>query len=154
MALGIPKDQIRYIVGKLHVGESDEKVRALIRMRTAPHPGWTQARVKQAEAYALKVHRDNQKMYAYVMGGSAGWRAGMKRRRNPYTTPKSMPGSILDHIRVGDRVTIVNRFGQQHTGRAVMRGPHGWVLNMGGRHGTPAVANNGNIVKVTRRGGG
>jgi hypothetical protein len=82
MALGIPKDQIRYIVDKLHVGESDEKVRALIRMRTAPHPGWTQARVKQAETYALKVHHDNQKMYAYVMGGSAGWRAGAKRR-NP-----------------------------------------------------------------------
>jgi hypothetical protein len=73
MALGIPKDQIRYIVDKLHVGESDEKVRALIRVRTAPHPGWTQARVKQAEEYALKVHHANRRMFAYVMGGHVGW---------------------------------------------------------------------------------
>ncbi len=29
-----------------------------------------------------------------------------------------------------------------------MRGPHGWVLNMGGAHGTPAVADDRNIVKV------
>ena len=48
----------------------------------------------------------------------------------------------------GDRVTIVNRFGQSRTGRAVMRGPAGWVLNMGGRYGTPAIATNENIVLV------
>lgn len=59
--------------------------------------------------------------------------------------------SILDSIRRGDRVTIVNRFGQERTGKAVMRGPHGWVLNMGGRYGTPAVATEGNIVKVGSR---
>jgi hypothetical protein len=51
-------------------------------------------------------------------------------------------------IRPGDRVTIVDRFGVQHTGRAVMRGPHGWVLNLGGKHGTPAVATDENIVSV------
>lgn len=51
-------------------------------------------------------------------------------------------------IRPGDRVTIVDRFGTQRTGRAVMRGPHGWVLNMGGKHGTPAVAADENIVSV------
>ena len=51
-------------------------------------------------------------------------------------------------IRAGDRVTIVDRFGKQRTGRAVMRGPYGWVLNMGGAHGTPAIATNENIVSV------
>jgi hypothetical protein len=51
-------------------------------------------------------------------------------------------------IKVGDRVTIINRFGQQSTGRAVMKGPHGWVLNMGGRYGTPAIADERNIIKV------
>lgn len=96
MALGIPKDQIRYIVDKLHVGESDTKVRALIRARTAPHPGWTQARVKQAETYALKVHRDNQKMYAYVMGGSAGWRAGMKRKNPKKRSAKKVGRSVKE----------------------------------------------------------
>lgn len=56
--------------------------------------------------------------------------------------------TMLDLIRAGDRVTIVNRFGQQHTGRAVMRGPAGWVLNMGGKHGTPGIATRENIVAV------
>lgn len=61
-----------------------------------------------------------------------------------------MTTTMLDLITVGCRVTIVNRFGQEHTGRAVMRGPHGWVLNMGGRHGTPAIATNENIVCVRK----
>lgn len=58
--------------------------------------------------------------------------------------------SILDRIRPGDRVTVANRFGQSRTGRAVLRGPAGWVLNMGGPHGTPAVADAANIVAVPR----
>jgi hypothetical protein len=40
--------------------------------------------------------------------------------------------NILDAIRAG----------------AVMRGPCGWVLNMGGAYGTPAVATAETIVKV------
>lgn len=56
--------------------------------------------------------------------------------------------SIVDTIRHGDRVTIVNRFGQTRTGRAQLRGPAGWILNMGGPHGTPAIANESNIVRV------
>jgi hypothetical protein len=52
-------------------------------------------------------------------------------------------------IKPGSRVTIVTRLGQQRTGRAVMRGPAGWVLNMGGRHGTPAIADERNTVKAT-----
>ncbi len=56
--------------------------------------------------------------------------------------------NLLDAIRAGDRVTIANRFGQNRTGRAVMRGPAGWVLNMGGPHGTPAIAELENIVAV------
>lgn len=58
--------------------------------------------------------------------------------------------AAMDAIRSGDRVTIVNRFEQARTGRAVMRGPHGWVLNMGGAHGTPAIADERNIIRVTR----
>ena len=50
----------------------------------------------------------------------------------------------------GDRVTIVDRFGAKRTGRAVMFGPAGWVLNMGGRYGTPAIANENNIVKIVK----
>ena len=56
--------------------------------------------------------------------------------------------SLFDLIRPRSKVTIVNRFGQEHTGRAVMCGPHGWVLNMGGRHGTPGIADEENTVAV------
>jgi hypothetical protein len=56
-------------------------------------------------------------------------------------------------VKAGDRVTIVNRFGQERTGRAVMLGTYGWVLDMGGPHGTPAVANTANIVRVIARKG-
>ena len=58
---------------------------------------------------------------------------------------------LLDAIRPGQRVTIVNRFGQEKTGKAVMRGPAGWVLNMGGPHGTPGIATLDNIIKVHGR---
>ena len=62
----------------------------------------------------------------------------------------SVDNLLLATVRVGDRVTIVNRFGQQSTGRAVMRGPAGWVLNMGGRYGTPAIATAENVVAVKK----
>jgi hypothetical protein len=63
--------------------------------------------------------------------------------------PKRCNPDILDSIRPGMRVTIVNRFGQQQSGKAVMRGQHGWVLNLGGAHGTPGIATVENIVKVS-----
>ena len=53
----------------------------------------------------------------------------------------------LDKIQHGDRVTIRNAQGQEHTGKAQLRGPAGWVLNMGGAHGRPGIAHEGNIVK-------
>jgi hypothetical protein len=60
-------------------------------------------------------------------------------------------------IRHGDRVTILipcglGRNGQEYkskTGRAVMLSSHGgWVLNMGGKHGTPGLADGTNTLKV------
>lgn len=59
--------------------------------------------------------------------------------------------NIVDSIRHGDRVTIRDRFGKQHTGRAVMHSINGgWVLNMGGRYGTPGLADSSNIIKVVK----
>lgn len=55
---------------------------------------------------------------------------------------------LLDTIHAGCKVTIVDRFGKQRTGRAVMRGPYGWVLNLGGKHGTPGIATDDNVVSV------
>jgi hypothetical protein len=65
---------------------------------------------------------------------------------------------MIDTIRHGDRVTIlvpagIGRDGQEwaeKSGKAVMRGPYGWVLNMGGRYGTPGVATEDNIVRIRR----
>lgn len=67
--------------------------------------------------------------------------------------------SWVDIISAGDHVTIlvpngIGRDGQewaQRTGRAVMRSAHGgWVLNMGGRYGTPGLADDRNIVNVRK----
>ena len=81
---------------------------------------------------------------AYLPGGHpAEYAKGLKRlywTRNP---------GLSDNIRAGDRVTIADRFGKLQTGRAVMRSSMGgWVLNMGGRYGTPALADDQNIVRV------
>jgi len=75
-------------------------------------------------------------------------------------TLQSWP-QIVESLRAGDRVTIlipngIGRNGQEwkeKTGRAVMRGPAGWVLNMGGRFGTPGVVTESNFVKASRPGG-
>ena len=54
-------------------------------------------------------------------------------------------------IQNGDKVTIAVRFGAQRTGTAVMRNSYGgWVLNMGGKYGTPGLASEENFVKATR----
>lgn len=61
-------------------------------------------------------------------------------------------GQGIDTIRRGDSVTIRTPQGQTRTGKAVMRGPAGWVLNMGGPHGTPGVATPENFVSVRKSG--
>ena len=76
-----------------------------------------------------------------------GLHAAMARPALPPGT-SAAEVELFDTVRSGDKVTIVNRFGQISTGRAVMRGPAGWVLNMGGRHGTPAIATPDNITAV------
>lgn len=58
--------------------------------------------------------------------------------------------ALMRNVRAGDRVTIETPHGQRRTGRAVMVGPAGWVLDMGGPHGTRAIADAFNIVRITR----
>lgn len=57
---------------------------------------------------------------------------------------------LFDAIRPGDRVTILDRFGVERSGRAVMKFPNHAVLNMGGRHGTPGIATGENVIKVKK----
>lgn len=66
--------------------------------------------------------------------------------------------SAFNLIKHGDRVTILvpNGIGRngveykERTGRAVMLGPAGWVLNMGGPYGTPGIASEENTVRVRK----
>lgn len=73
----------------------------------------------------------------------------------PQAEPEPVPlSSPCDQIRVGDQVTILTPQNQQVRGRAVMRNRQVgcWVLNAGGAHGRPVIADEENIVSV-RRGG-
>ena len=53
---------------------------------------------------------------------------------------------MMDKIRPGDRVKIALPRGGEAWGRVVMLGSYGWVLNMGGRYGIPAIASEENIL--------
>ena len=57
---------------------------------------------------------------------------------------------MFEDIMVGDSVTMKTPQGQELRGKAVMKGPHGWVINTGGRHGTPKVVSESNFVKVRK----
>lgn len=53
------KQQIRWLLGRVHVGESDEEAQACITRRMAEDK-FTPGCIKLAAEYALKCHRDNQ----------------------------------------------------------------------------------------------
>lgn len=70
-------------------------------------------------------------------------------RRN--SSKRNPDGRLVDAIGPGDRVTIVDRFGKERSGKAVMRSSNGgWVLNMGGKYGTPGIADDSNVVRVSK----
>lgn len=58
---------------------------------------------------------------------------------------------LVDQIRHGDKVTIVDPHGHRIVGRAVMKSSMAgcWVLNTGGRFGKTALACYDNVIKVT-----
>ena len=65
--------------------------------------------------------------------------------------------NIYDTIGPRDRVTIlvpagIGRNGREtkKSGTVVMSGPAGWVLNMGGKFGTPGIATPDNVVAVRK----
>ena len=64
------KSAVRHIVGRFHVATTDDAIRADMRRRTAPRHGFkgaTQKQIAAIEAYAIKVHRENQSLYNGVM---------------------------------------------------------------------------------------
>jgi hypothetical protein len=58
----IPKNQIRFIVGTLHVYTPDDEVCAEIGRRVEGQPKWTPSLIRRATTYALQVHHEHQKL--------------------------------------------------------------------------------------------
>jgi hypothetical protein len=55
---------------------------------------------------------------------------------------------MYEDIKVGYRVQFETPQGQKSSGKVVMKGTYGWVLNAGGRYGTPKVVTPKNFVKI------
>lgn len=62
----IPKGQIRWLVGQMHVSTTEEEIREDILSRSVK---WPQEAREEAVKYALKCHRENQGLYHAVMTG-------------------------------------------------------------------------------------
>lgn len=89
---------------------------------------------------------------------SARIKAWLQKHRNQLASADGLPGeymreSFFHAIKIGDTVGIVTPHGSVLGGRATIRGrQHGqtthWVLNGGGPHGTPLIADARNTIFV------
>jgi hypothetical protein len=61
--------------------------------------------------------------------------------------PKAKKSAYND-IKPGSQVTLRTEQGRELTGRAMMKGPAGWVLNLGGPYGTPGIVDQENFVRI------
>jgi len=50
-------------------------------------------------------------------------------------------------IQAGDSIVFSTPHTQEMRGKAVMKGPYGWVVNAGGRHGVPKIVSEANFVR-------
>ena len=57
---------------------------------------------------------------------------------------------MFKDIQVGDTVYFSTPHSKELKGKAVMKGPIGWVVNMGGRHGMPNVVTERNFIKIRK----
>ena len=57
---------------------------------------------------------------------------------------------MFKDIMVGDTVYFSTPHSKELKGKAVMKGPIGWVVNMGGRHGMPGVVTERNFIKIRK----
>jgi len=62
----IPKQSLRWLVGRLHVGTPDSEVEADIRRRCSTA---TEAQRNACVKYALKCHAENRNLYSRVVSG-------------------------------------------------------------------------------------
>jgi hypothetical protein len=78
------------------------------------------------------------------------WKVEHDKHKDNFKAAGSDGSELFNSIRHGDRVTILTPQNQQISGKAVMKGPHGWVINLGGPHGRPGIASPENIVRVKK----
>ena len=150
-----PRRAMSTLSSKTGIGHGVEHIDAKEFRRGAP--GQASIRgidyVNMGDPYTKTLIHDGSK---FVLGAWGDWIEKYGARQKNFAVCN--PG--FDSIRPGSRVTImvpagIGRAGVEYkpkTGKAVMRGPAGWVLNMGGAHGTPGIATPENTVKVS--GGG
>lgn len=53
-------------------------------------------------------------------------------------------------IQVGDSITFSTPHTAEMKGKAVMKGPAGWVVNAGGRHGMPKIVSEKNFIRARK----
>jgi hypothetical protein len=56
----VPRADIHWLMGRVHVATADDEIAADIRRRCADQPGYTAAIVRQSVAYALECHKRNR----------------------------------------------------------------------------------------------
>ena len=61
----VPRGDIHWLMGRVHVGTPDTEVAADIRKRCTA-PGYTSSIVRQSIAYALECHKRNRALRALV----------------------------------------------------------------------------------------
>ncbi len=69
----VPRHDVSWYMGRVHVGTSDEAVKADI-VERCKGPGYTAGIVRQTVAYALWCHRKNQGLYRSVMRVARAYR--------------------------------------------------------------------------------
>ena len=57
---------------------------------------------------------------------------------------------MFEDIHIGDTVYFSTPHTAEMKGRAVMKGPAGWVVNAGGKHGTPKVVSDRNFIRLRK----
>lgn len=112
---------------------------------TGPFKLEDQAYYGAVHAYGTPVVRVGRHRFRGVGPNPGGYLTSLSEAHRP------SEAGLMSQIRAGDRVTFADHFGQLRVGRAVMPSAHGgWVLNMGGPHGTPAVVDERNVVRVKK----
>jgi len=110
----------------------------------ADYPGVVRQTVPASRAEAASLRRELRGR-GYRLNNPGGYLTSLSESQRP------SEAGLMSQIRSGDKVTFADHFGQLRTGRAVMPSAHGgWVLNMGGAHGTPAVVDERNVVRVKK----